>query len=224
MKLLFALLLFCSPVAAETIDIQITAPPNVKPGVPFMVQLDLPKTVGEHYKWSLDPQPQTPAIELQSRGGKPMLWVQGVTKSTRVSVFAQIPQEGLDPIGQASILIVVGDNPDPEPKPDPKPEPDPEPEPKPAGPYWVIVLEESGERTADTARVLGAKKFWDSLTQQGHKWRVYDDDDPKAKAFASLTTHRPALIVLNFHGQVRTVEPLPKTTDEISETLKGGDK
>lgn len=113
-----------APAGIDTITISITAPEYVSPGFPFMVALALPKEVGDHYRWGVHPEPSTPPVELLSRSGQPMLWVQGVSVDTTITAFAQVPKDGLDPVGSATHVIHVGDKPDP-----PGPEPDPEPNP-----------------------------------------------------------------------------------------------
>lgn len=100
--------------------------------------------------------------------------------------------------------------------------------PVPAGPYWLIVIEETSERTPDAAKVLGDAAYWLAVRARGHKYRFYDKDSKEAKDLKYVAkvagVGLPALLVLDAAGDVvGTPGPLPKTTAGI-DALIGGAK
>lgn len=127
------------------------------------------------------------------------------------------------------VVVVGGADPGPPPvppAPDPKPKPDPAP--VPAGPLWLIVVEETSDRTPETAAVLGDSGYWLGLRAKGHKFRFYDKDsaDATGKGYAKAVgdVALPALLILGADGAVvGKPVPLPKTTAGI-DALIGGAK
>ena len=88
---------------------------------------------------------------------------------------------------------------------------------------WVIVVEETAERTPQTARVLGDLAFWARL---GVPWRVYDKDDPAVKAHqydvaASKAGGLPALLLLSDGGDVLKAVKLPGSTADVQKEVTG---
>lgn len=120
-------------------------------------------------------------------------------------------------------LIDANSGPQP-PPPDPKPEPNPnpKPDPKPAEPQevWVIVVEETAQRTVDTAKVLNDTKFWNGLVARGHRFRLFDKDAPEAAGFASQMPSLPGVLVMAKDGKKLYAGKLPKTVAELEDTLK----
>lgn len=236
--LLLPLLAICSPCWGQSEYVQsdlIDGPKAVAVGELFKVKIkgDLP--------YKVDPEPVSIDELLDRKGNLLLLIVSSESGELKITVdyrvvhpteeeiekapwddraaFAKwLKESSQDELYSDSHTVKVGKGPDPEPDPDP----DPKPDPKPDGPYWVIVLEETGERTPETAKILADTAFLKSLTDAGHKWRTYDEDHADAKSFAALTTHRPALIVLTLSGEVVHTVPMPKTAAEITELLKGG--
>lgn len=100
--------------------------------------------------------------------------------------------------------------------PTPQP-PGPNPPPVVVTDSTVIVIEETAERTPDTATVLGDVAFWSSL---GVKWRIYDDDSPDSVVYLPLVNDRPGMVVLDKGGRKVWSGPLPKTTDGVKRLLK----
>lgn len=112
--ILSAMLLLLLPLEASaqgpfgSLDIEIVAPEKVRKDFPFMVQLKLDPKVGENdYQWKITPEPAVPAMELETKDGRPVLWVQGITERTYISVLVQIVDPGKDPIGFDAIHIEV---------------------------------------------------------------------------------------------------------------------
>lgn len=106
------------------------------------------------------------------------------------------------------------------PKPDPPTPTPPKPEPKPADSLWVIVIEESGQRTADTAKVIGDEAWKAGLLTRGHKYRLYDQDSPGGQKYGVAVKERPGLLLLDKDGDWHFAGPLPKTTAEIDILIK----
>jgi len=75
-------------------------------------------------------------------------------------------------LSQEKLEVVIGT---PEPEPDPNPIPPPPPEP---GKRWVIVIEESSERTPQFASVVvDARNVWRGYVKSsGHQFRLWDKD------------------------------------------------
>ncbi len=89
---------------------------------------------------------------------------------------------------------------------------------------WVVVVEESGERTADAAKVLGDLAYWQGLKAKGIDWRFYDKDSADAKrrnldAFAA-EVGMPAVLFLAADGKKVNGFKLPKAVGDIDAKLK----
>jgi hypothetical protein len=85
---------------------------------------------------------------------------------------------------------------------------------------WAIVLEETSQRTPETALILADDEFW-----RAHKisLRPYDLDSPDAAGYvaATSTIARPTLLLLDGKGAKLTAMPLPSTVDGVASVLKG---
>lgn len=95
--------------------------------------------------------------------------------------------------------------------------PDP---PAPTGKVaWVIVVEESAERTVQTARILGDLGFWRSVIAKGVGWHVYDKDDPVAVSNGYLPDAQkagfPAMLLMNDKGKILKAMKLPASTADV---------
>lgn len=107
----------------------------------------------------------------------------------------------------------------------PKPEP-PKPEPNPPEPAksvsWVVVIEETADRTPAQAKVLADLKWWQSLETRNIKWRHYDEDSDDAEVYKDTirSLKLPAVVLLSKDGQVIAKFELPSTTAELERKLK----
>ena len=98
--------------------------------------------------------------------------------------------------------------------------PGPSPQPPPiviTTDATLIVIEETADRTPETAAVLGDITFWSGL---GVKWRIYDDDSPDAVVYLPLVKDRPGLIVFDKTGKILWGGALPKTTDDVRKLVR----
>lgn len=113
--------------------------------------------------------------------------------------------------------------PSPEPKPDPKPGPDPAPPPV-TGTVFLVVVEESSNRTPELARVLNDTAFWVGLNSRDVAWRMYDMDSADVVRLGYLPHANkvgvPAVLTLDKSGKVLDVRRLTATAD-VDAALKG---
>ena len=106
------------------------------------------------------------------------------------------------------------------PNPEPGPNPDP-PDPNPPAPIvegdWWIVIEESADRTPETAAVLRV------LQTAGVNFRVYDDDSEDAAGYLDAVRgiRRPALLVLDKDGTKLDARSLPQSADAMRALIGG---
>jgi hypothetical protein len=129
-----------------------------------------------------------------------------------------IPEKvtGEGDILRRQLKVEAGEGPRPPPKPDPV---------ITDRLFWVVAVEESADRTPDTAKVLGDLKYWQSLL---HKWRHYDRDSEAGKGYAKKAGEKnvtlPALLLYAENAKSGdepvAVVPLPKSTAGVSETIK----
>ena len=134
-----------------------------------------------------------------------------------------VPKGGAEKdVIRRTIISVVG----PRPPPDPQPKPDPQPQPV-TDVKWCIVVEETSQRTADTAKVLGDLAYWKGLEARGVKYRFYDKDSPEAKQnkyveFQAEAGGLPFVLLLDSTGKKLDVFKLPVTTAELDAKIGGG--
>lgn len=105
----------------------------------------------------------------------------------------------------------------PTPGPGPSPDPDPRPNPTPiTSDAWLIVVEESADRTPATAEIIRA------LPTLGHPFRVYDDDSSDAAAYVAAVrqVRKPALLIVKPDG-TSTAMALPGSVDALQRVLEG---
>jgi len=158
----------------------------------------------------------------------------------RLPLFRGLDQAGRPIIDEALIvgdtsaaflLIAVGDESAIDvafyqanaPEPLPEPTPDPTPAPPPAGPRWLVIIEESADRTASQAATLASPKLRAYLTENGHRLRIYDRDVVPAGCakYRDLAgDDLPACFVVDDEGQVLHRGPLPAAADALVELLK----
>lgn len=231
--------ILCSPVLAQehaTEIIQsslIDAPDTVEPGK--LIAIRMPP----HLPFKIVPEPQNKLSFIDEESGlRAYLILEAKAPGYTIKIdyavvhptdeeiksapwddrekFAKwLAEKRTDEVYRDERFVKVGEGPDPGPDP-------PGPGPSPVeGPVWIIILEESSERSPATATILGDKAFIDRQQAAGNKFRVYDDDSPDAAAFSALTTIRPALIVQSAkNGKVLKTMALPKDSAGIEAVLK----
>lgn len=92
---------------------------------------------------------------------------------------------------------------------------------------WVLLIEESSQRTPQVARILGNSTYWDSLAARKIKWRLYDKDSPEVKSYteAAEKVGYPAVLILTTEagqtkGTLVAAKPCPPTTDSLDEFIR----
>lgn len=87
---------------------------------------------------------------------------------------------------------------------------------------WVVVVEETSQRTPQIARVLTYEAFWSGLEARGLRRRLLDKDNPDAAPYASRVEKYglPCLLILKPSGSVLFEGPLPATRDELEAIVK----
>jgi len=222
-----ALLLFCAAGSAQ--------PPKVPgkvlagPGGRAVVEIEIP--AGKTVAWKAAFADEDCFLDEL----KPLRadTVRLIVLPSKAGVYRVVLWSGLA-AGDSAVLVIDatdGKAPEPKPKPDPEPEPEPKPQPKPddnplKSAAWLIVVEETAQRTPETAKVLGDLNYWEGLETKGFKRKFYDKDSAEAKAknYPAMVagTDLPALLVLDASGKKLTAVKLPKSTAEIDSLLKGG--
>lgn len=152
-----------------------------------------------------------------------------LTGKTAGVAYVTVGQANEDQFGRLTevvrplLLVITVEGAQP-PPPDPDPV-DPPPVPPVAAKVWAVVVEETGERTVATAKVLGDLGYWKTVRDRGHNWRFYDKDSADAKARkypqAAAGVGLPALLILDATtGKVLKAVKLPATTAGIDALLK----
>ncbi len=123
---------------------------------------------------------------------------------------------------QTARLTVTVDGPLPGP---PSPNPSPAPTPAPtASNTWLVVVDDTANRTVATGRVLGDLAFWHSLEGIGQHWHVFDKGEAevatKGYAAAAAKVGLPALLVVSPDGKLLRAVKLPDTTDAVRALVK----
>jgi len=85
---------------------------------------------------------------------------------------------------------------------------------------WIIVIEETSERTPEVAKVFAAADFWDGLKARGLNWRAYDDDSPDAAKFIEKVKSLPGVLVIAKDGKIVRTGPLLTPVDKLDAFVK----
>lgn len=69
---------------------------------------------------------------------------------------------------------------------------------------WVVVVEQTEDRTPDVARILSNINYWKSFEKRGLKWRHYDYDADEAEAYRPKADEvgLPATIIVGGKGDI----------------------
>ena len=87
---------------------------------------------------------------------------------------------------------------------------------------WVVVVEETAERSPSVARVQSDSQYWKGLETRGLKWRFYDVDAPDAASYAKPAREAgiPALVIADPEGKLLAAKPIPATTEGIDALVR----
>lgn len=148
--------------------------------------------------------------------------------------------------GKPTIAMVIcnqapqpppGPQPQPLPNPPgPTPNPNPQPLPSPTPPIPVTnkvkisVVEDSKNRSPETASILNQFDIWEKIKSSGNDWRLYDgnadnpDPDPQAqtaiKALQSAGVPVPGVVVTDLQSGNLVGTPKPLTRDNFTSLTK----
>lgn len=109
----------------------------------------------------------------------------------------------------------------------PNPPPDPKPKPEPVKPNKVSIsiVEDTLNRSPDTAIVLSNMVYWSELVDNGNDWRVYDNDTTEPQGIKAVQTVQgqilPAIVIRDKEKLDDTVfiGPLPSTPEETKKLI-----
>lgn len=153
----------------------------------------------------------TSKVESRTYSGKFVYVIEGL-KSGQVELIC-IPS-GVTSSEQIvrAVLSVNGAKPPPIPDDDKKDEP----QPGPAGPVRLEIIEDVLNRDVDTAKVLSALVTWDTFTDAGNEFRIYDKESTggkmRAQDCAGMTL--PVLLIKDkASGKILRKMELPDTFD-----------
>lgn len=174
----------------------------------------------------IDGSPGT-KIETRTYKGPNIFIVDAVNTGTVDLSFIPFGFKSELDILSRTVRVDIGPTPSPPPDNDPKPAP-PEPTPK-ADLLWIIVVEETKDRTPATASVLNDFQYWNNIRSKGHYVRFYDKDQEEAKNYGYVkraqTVGLPAIIFYDqkSHAHLKTTK-LPLSTSTIDLEIKGVSK
>lgn len=89
---------------------------------------------------------------------------------------------------------------------------------------WIVIIEESSERSPETAILLANKTWRDSLETRKINWRIYDKDQAEAERYSSIINSLPCVIFITPDGKVVNQSPLPadaKSFDKLISEIMG---
>jgi len=88
---------------------------------------------------------------------------------------------------------------------------------------WVVVVEETSQRTPEITRVVTDAAFWQSVRDRGLNWIIFDKDQPEAAGQVKALAGKLPGIVIQTPGQQSKVlyaGELPKTKEEINALIR----
>lgn len=166
--------------------------------------------------------------ETKTFSGKYLAFVEAVGKGDVELIIVPVGANAEAKCLRQKLRVDAGLGPQPPPNPGPNPNPQPAPVAKAA---WVIVVEETSQRTPQIAAVLGDLNYWKALPGRGLRWRLYDADSPdaRAKGFDKIAAKAglPCVIFLDKDGKNPLTGgepvgvPLPATTAGVDALIKG---
>lgn len=161
-------------------------------------------------------------LTVSMQDGKPVWSASPYVSVTPAKAGACYVVFTYDPAGkfaqQTSLEVTIGPFPDPGPDPEPDPKPDPTP-----GKRWVILIEESSERTPQLAWVMTSSISRDYLAKQGHEWRAWDRDhvpEDGAPYLRLADGKAPTLFIVTAGGSILYRGPPPADPESLVALVK----
>lgn len=84
---------------------------------------------------------------------------------------------------------------------------------------WVVIIEESSERTKEAALILQDWNWRQSLEERGINLRVYDDDQKEAEGYRKLNLPLPAVVFILPDGKVVKATKMPTTKKDVESLI-----
>jgi hypothetical protein len=88
---------------------------------------------------------------------------------------------------------------------------------------WVVVVEETSERTPETTAIVTNAAYWQSLRDKGLNWIIYDKDQEEAASQVKALGGQVPGILIQTPGERSKVlyqGKLPASTEEIDRLTK----
>lgn len=87
---------------------------------------------------------------------------------------------------------------------------------------WVVIIEETSERSPVVARLMGDQQYWQGLESRGVHWRSYDVDSPDADSYRDKAKEvgLPALFIVDKGGTPLLAKPAPATTQGVDAEVR----
>lgn len=87
---------------------------------------------------------------------------------------------------------------------------------------WVLIIEETSERSPVVARLTGDQEYWQSLEKRGLHWRFYDVDSSDADSYRDKAKEvgLPALMIVAKDGTLVHARPAPATTQGVDADVR----
>lgn len=87
---------------------------------------------------------------------------------------------------------------------------------------WVLIIEETSERSPVVARLTGDQEYWQSLESRGLHWRFYDVDSENAASYRDKAKEvgLPALIIVDKDGNPIHARPAPATIPGVDADVR----
>lgn len=131
-----------------------------------------------------------------------------------------------DKIASITLTVTDGSKPNPPPGPTPKPDPDPDPTPVKAENIRVCIIEDTMNRSPETAAVLNSLVGWTAFVDAGNQYRLYDKSTKEPAGVAAVTaagtTPLPAMVVYdNKTGAMITATALPGSFSGFKTIVEG---
>ena len=98
--------------------------------------------------------------------------------------------------------------------------PTPTPSPKPGS--WVVLVEETAERTSDVTKFMADGAWFETLKSRQLKFRAYDDDQPEAASYVPVAEAAgiPAVVVVSPEGKVLSSFAFPAEREVLDRRIK----
>lgn len=81
---------------------------------------------------------------------------------------------------------------------------------------WLVIVEESSQRTKEVALLLTDLNWRRSLDEREIKFRIYDIDQPEAEAYKKMNMPVPSYVFIRPNGDVVAVGEVPKSDTKKS--------